>query len=310
MSQIDDLAFFQRLALAGSLTATARDLGLSVSAVSKRLKQLESRLGVSLASRTTRRLTLTVEGERYLTDGGAILDELAELEEGLSAQRASLSGSLKINATFGFGRRHVAPLLSRFCASHPHVEATLELTNFPMTPGEQGVDICIRVGELPDSRLVAKRILENRRILCAAPCYIERMPPLSVPADLSKHPCLVLRENDSDFAVWRFAHRSGQHKDQAVKVSGPLASNDGEVIVNLALDGHGLILRSCWDIQAHLDAGRLVPLLPQWQGVRADFHAVYLQRRNVPARLRAFIDLLQQEIPRRVASNQTNGRVR
>ena len=125
MAPLDDLAFFQRLARAGSLTATARDLGLSLSAVSKRLKQLEARLGVSLASRTTRRLTLTAEGERYLADGGAILDELAELEEGLGAQRAALSGPLKVNATFGLGRRHVAPLLSRFCASHPGVEGTL-----------------------------------------------------------------------------------------------------------------------------------------------------------------------------------------
>ncbi|MEQ5802974.1 LysR family transcriptional regulator [Halomonas sp. H10-9-1] len=300
MAPLDDLAFFQRLARAGSLTATARDLGLSLSAVSKRLKQLESRLGVSLASRTTRRLTLTAEGERYLADGGAILDELAELEEALGAQRSELCGPLKINATFGFGRRHVAPLLSCFCASHPGVEGTLELTNFPMTPGEQGVDISIRVGALPDSRLVAQRVLDNRRILCAAPTYAERMPRLAEPADLSGHPCLVLRENDSDFALWRFRRRDGGGQEQAVKVSGPLASNDGEVIVRLALDGHGVILRSRWDVQSHLAAGRLVELLPEWQGVRADFHAVYRQRRHVPARIRAFVDLLRRELPRRV----------
>lgn len=302
MAPLDDLAFFQRLARAGSLTATARDLGLSLSAVSKRLKQLESRLGVSLASRTTRRLTLTAEGERYLADGGAILDELAELEEGLGAQRAALSGPLKVNATFGLGRRHVAPLLARFCASHPGVEGTLELSNFPMTPGEQGVDISIRVGALPDSRLVAQRILDNRRILCAAPAYAERMPRLVEPADLARHPCLVLRENDSDFALWRFEHRAGARPDQAVKVAGPLASNDGEVIVNLALDGHGVILRSRWDVQSHLAEGRLVALLPEWQGVRADFHAVYRQRRHVPARIRAFVEMLQGELPGRVGA--------
>ena len=301
MAQLDDLAFFQRLAQAGSLTATARELGLSLSAVSKRLKQLEARLGVTLASRTTRRLTLTPEGERYLVRGAAILEELVELEEALGAQRAELSGPLKINATFGFGRRHVAPLLSHFCARHPGVEASLELSNFPLTPGEQGVDIGIRVGEPPDSRLVARHVLANRRVLCASPRYVASMPPLETPADLSAHPCLVLRENDSDYAVWRFRRRDGG-AEQAVKVAGPLTSNDGEVIVGLALDGHGVMLRSWWDVHEWLARGELVELLPGWRGVRADFHAVYPQRRHVPARLRAFVELLQRELPRRVAA--------
>jgi len=301
VAQLDDLAFFQRLAQAGSLTATARELGLSLSAVSKRLKQLEARLGVTLASRTTRRLTLTPEGERYLVRGAAILEELVELEEALGAQRAELSGPLKINATFGFGRRHVAPLLSHFCARHPGVAASLELSNFPLTPGEQGVDIGIRVGEPPDSRLVARHVLANRRVLCASPRYMASMPPLETPADLSAHPCLVLRENDSDYAVWRFRRREGG-VEQAVKVAGPLASNDGEVIVGLALAGHGVMLRSWWDVHEWLARGELVELLPGWQGVRADFHAVYRPRRHVPARLRAFLDLLQRELPRRVAA--------
>jgi LysR family transcriptional regulator, transcriptional activator for dmlA len=300
VAQLDDLAFFQRLAQAGSLTATARELGLSLSAVSKRLKQLEARLGATLASRTTRRLALTPEGERYLVRGAAILEELVELEEALGAQRAELSGPLKINATFGFGRRHVAPLLSSFRARHPGVESTLELTNFPLTPGEQGVDIGIRVGEPPDSRLVARRILANRRMLCASPGYVARMPPLATPADLAAHPCLVLRENDSDFALWRLERRDGEGGEQAIKVSGPLASNDGEVIVGLALDGHGIALRSWWDVHEHLAAGRLVELLPRWRGVRADFHAVYPQRRHVPARLRAFLDHLAEGMVGRV----------
>ncbi|MGJ7457724.1 LysR family transcriptional regulator [Halomonas sp. RA08-2] len=300
MAQFDDLAFFQRLAQAGSLTATALELGLSLSAVSKRLMQIEARLGVTLASRTTRRLTLTPEGERYLGRGAVILEELVELEEALGAQRSELSGPLKINATFGFGRRHVAPLLSSFRARHPGVEASLELTNFPLTPGEQGVDIGIRVGEPPDSRLVARQILANRRVLCAAPRYVAGMVPLASPWDLAARPCLVLRENDSDFALWRFRRGGGDGEEPAVKVSGPLASNDGEVVVGLALDGHGIALRSWWDVHAHLATGRLVELLPGWQGVRADFHAVYPQRRHVPARVRAFIDHLAEGMVGRV----------
>jgi LysR family transcriptional activator of dmlA len=300
MAQLDDLVFFQQLAHAGSLTATARDLGLSLSAVSKRLKQLEARLGVELASRTTRRLSLTAEGERYLERGAAILEELAELEEALGEQQAALSGPLRVNATFGFGRRHVAPLLSEFCARHPGVEATLELSNYPLSLGEQGFDVGIRVGEPPDSRLVARRILANRRVLCASPDYVARMASLASPADLATHPCLILRENESDYAVWRFHRRSDSGEEQAVKVAGPLASNDGEVIVQLALDGHGIVLRSWWDIHHHLAHGRLVELLPEWRGVRADFHAVYQQRRHVPARIRAFVAFLEEGMPGRV----------
>ena len=299
MAQLDDLAFFRQLAGAGSLTATARELGLSLSAVSKRLKLLEARLGVELASRTTRSLSLTAEGERYLARGSAILEELAELEEALGEQQAALSGPLRVNATFGFGRHHVAPLLSAFCTRHPGVEGVLELSNYPLSLGDQGFDIGVRVGEPPDSRLIARRILVNRRVLCAAPGYVARMAPLSSLADLAAHPCLILRENDSDYAVWRFRRRGGD-AEQAVKVAGPLASNDGEVIVGLALDGHGIAMRSWWDVHEHLASGALIELLTEWQGVRADFHAVYQQRRHVPARIRAFIDFLEREMPGRV----------
>lgn len=297
---LDDLAFFQQLARAGSLTATARELGLSLSAVSKRLKQLEARLGVTLAARTTRRLTLTLEGERYLSQGGLILEELQTLESSLSeTANQGLSGRLRINATFGFGRRHIAPLLSRFCAEHPGVESWLELTNFPLNLSDHGFDVGIRIGEPPDSRLVAKRILPNRRVLCAAPSYMKKMPPLKAPSDLTQHRCLVIRENDSDFPLWRFEHRQSQQR-QAVKVRGPLASNDGEVITRLALDGHGVMLRSWWDVNEHLSSGTLQTLLPEWQGIRADFYAVFEHRRHVPERISALIDFLQREMAGRV----------
>ncbi|UYF98839.1 MULTISPECIES: LysR family transcriptional regulator [unclassified Halomonas] len=301
MAALDDLAFFQHLARAGSLTAAARTLGLSLSAVSKRLKQLEARLGVSLAARTTRRLTLTPEGERYLARGALILEELAELEGTLNEEKGqALSGALRINATFGFGRAHVAPLLSAFCHAHPGVSGWLELTNFPLSLLDHGLDIGIRVGEPPDSRLIARRILESRRVLCAAPGYIERMPALDTPQDLTRHACLVVQENDTDFPLWRFEPRGGRGPAQSVKVSGRLSSNDAEVITRLALDGHGVMLRSWWDVHAHLESGALVALLPEWLGVRADFYAVYQARRHASARVHAFIDLLAREMAGRV----------
>lgn len=312
MAHLDDLAFFQHLARAGSLTATARELGLSLSAVSKRLKQLEARLGVELAARTTRRLTLTAEGERYFARGALILDELDELENSLGEKaNQALSGRLRVNATFGFGRRHIAPLLSRFCAEHPEVEGWLELTNFPLNLSDHGFDIGIRVGEPPESRLVARRILANRRVLCASPAYVAQAPPLQAPGDLLQHSCLIIRENDSDFPLWRFEHsehaaKAPSLKMQSVKVSGRLASNDGEVITRLALDGHGVVLRSWWDVNEHLASGALVEVLPGWQGVRADFYAVYEQRRHVPARLRAFIEFIQRDMAGRVSALPEN----
>lgn len=301
MTPLDDLAFFQQLARAGSLTATARELGLSLSAVSKRLKQLEARLGVMLAARTTRRLTLTAEGEHYLARGGLILEELDELENGLGDSFSqALGGRLRVNATFGFGRRHIAPLLSSFCVENPSIESWLELTNFPLNLSDNGFDVGVRIGEPPDSRLVARRILVNRRVLCASPDYLERMPAPTTPADLAQHSCLVIRENDSDFPLWRF-ERCGSPTDvQSVKVSGRLASNDGEVVTRLALEGHGVMLRSWWDVNEHLASGALVPLLPGWQGVRADFYALFEHRRHIPRRISAFIDYLQEEMALRV----------
>ncbi|WP_043529807.1 LysR family transcriptional regulator [Litchfieldella xinjiangensis] len=298
MAEIDDLAFFQCLARCGSLTATAREQGVSLSAVSKRLKQLEARLGVALASRTTRRLTLTAEGELYLSRGSLILDDLHELEAALGERQARLTGRLRINATFGFGRRHVAPLLSAFCSRHPELDAWLELTNFPLNLADHGFDVGIRVGLPPDSRLVATRILENRRVLCASPAFISGCAELRAPGDLSTRQCLILRENDSDYALWRFVDQAGE--ERAVKVGGGLASNDGEVITRLALDGHGIMLRSWWDVHEHLASGRLVELLPNWRGVRADFYAVYDQRRHVPTRIRTFIAYLQEQMAGRV----------
>lgn len=299
MASPDDLRFFQQLARAGSLTVTARELGLSLSAVSKRLQQLEARLGVMLANRTTRRLSLTAEGERYLQRGNLILEELTELERSLYAAE-ELSGRLRVNATFGFGRRHIAPLFSAFCAQYPQIEGWLELTNFPLNLSEHGFDVGIRVGEPPDSRLVARRILANRRVLCAAPSYLNRKPPLQNPADLHQHQCLLIRENHTDFPLWRFQRVAEPTIMESVKINGHLSSNDGEVITRFALDGHGILLRSWWDVHEHLASGALVPLLAGWQSVAADFYAVFEKQRFMPARVQAWLSFVQQEMAGRV----------
>ncbi|WP_110686061.1 LysR family transcriptional regulator [Salinicola aestuarinus] len=300
MSAMDDLAFFQCIAQAGSLTGAARELGLSLSAVSKRLQQLETRLGVSLAARTTRRLALTAEGEHYLQRGALILDDLGDLENALRDQGRALSGRLRINATFGFGRRHVAPLISRFADLHPQLELLLELTSFPVGLDAQGFDVNIRVGEPPDARWIAKRLLPNRRVLCAAPAYLATAPPLERLEDLVNHGCLIVRENDTDYSLWRFEATDDPAVQRHVRVDGRLASNDAEAMTRMALDGHGVLLRSWWDVHDHLANGDLVRLLPQWQGVRADFHLLYSERARNSARVRHFVDFMAAEMAGRV----------
>ncbi|TBV09047.1 LysR family transcriptional regulator [Phytopseudomonas dryadis] len=297
MSVIDDLSFFQQVATRGSLTEVARQLGLSLPAVSKRLSQLEARLGVQLLQRTTRRLSLTPEGTLYLEGGRPILRQLEELESAISRQQATLQGRLRINGTLGFGRRHLAPLVSNFARLHPALEISLELSSQPLGLLDDQFDIGVFMGEPPDSRLIGIRLLENPRILCAAPGYLEARPALTRVADLAEHNCIVLRQFGSDYAIWRF-HKDG--RDYSHKVSGTLSSNDGEVALSLALEGHGLILRSRWDVQAHLESGRLRAVLEDYQAPRGDIYAMYPHRRHIPPRISLFTRYLAQELAKRL----------
>lgn len=295
MSSIDDLRFFTLITRFGSLTAVAREMGLTLPAVSKRLTQLEQRLGVQLVLRTTRRLTLTAEGERYAEGARPIINQLAELESAVSNSQALLTGRLSLNASFGFGRRFIAPLVSSFHRLHPNLEIDLQLTSQPLNFLDNGVDIDLRVGEPPDSRLVAIKLMSNSRVVCAARSYLDkRGVPQSV-ADLADHNCIVLRQYESDYSLWRFV-RDGREYVQ--KVSGDLSSNDGETVVNYARDGHGIILRSRWDIQTDLQQGELVPLLTDYRAPAADIYAVYTFRKHVPARISVFIHYLRQHLER------------
>lgn len=297
MSMIDDLSFFQQVATRASLTDVARHLGLSLPAVSKRLSQLEQRLGVQLLQRTTRRLSLTPEGELYLEGGRPILRQLDELESALGTRQPTLHGRLRINATLGFGRRHLARVVSTFARLHPELEVSLELSSQPMSLLDDQFDLGVFMGEPPDSRLIAIRLLENPRVLCAAPGYLENMPAPTQVADLAAHNCIVLRQFGSDYAIWRF-HKDG--RDYAHKVTGTLSSNDGEVALGWALDGHGVILRSRWDVQAHLKSGRLQALLTDHQAPQADVYAVYQQRRHTPQRIVAFVHYLREALGQRL----------
>jgi DNA-binding transcriptional LysR family regulator len=292
-----DLGFFTVLARSGSLSAAGRELGITTPAVSKHLAQMEARLQVGLVTRTTRRMSLTPEGELVLEHARRILDQLEDLERQLGGPQAQPSGLLRVNATLGFGRSHVAPLISRFVRKHPQVDVQLQLSVNPPPLSEDAFDVCIRFGAPPDARVLSRCIAPNRRLLCAAPAYLARHGMPKAPADLAQHQCIGIRQGEEAYGTWRLSTRRGrQAVNETVKVRGGLTTNDGEIAVNWALDGHGILMRAEWDIQRFLRNGRLVQVLPQWNTPDADIHAVYPERHRLAARVRAFVDFTAQQL--------------
>ena len=288
-----DLGFFSTLASAGSLSAAARELGVTTPAVSKHLALMESRVGVLLVNRSTRRMSLTPEGEVYLEHARRILGDIDGMEELLGVSKATPKGLLRVNATLGFGRSHVAPLISKFVRRYREVEVQLQLSVNPPALTEDLFDVCVRFGAPPDSRVIARHIVANRRLLCAAPAYLAKHGFPKVPNDLAKHNCIGIRQGEEAYGVWRLASGRGRNTStEAVKTRGNLATNDGEIAVTWALDGHGILMRAEWDIERYLRNGRLVQVLPQYATPDADIHAVYPQRHQLAARVRAFVDFV------------------
>jgi LysR family transcriptional regulator, transcriptional activator for dmlA len=283
------LEFFVLLARHGSLAAAARALDLTPPAATKRLSQLEARLGVRLVNRTTRHISLTAEGETFLHHATRILAEIREMEDAVSSSHSVPKGLLRVNATLGFGRTTIAPIVSAFAKRYPHVEVQLDVTDRPIDLVESGLDLAIRFGELPDKRLNARRVMSNRRFLCASPRYLERHGTPTSLGDLARHMCILHRQNDNAYGVWRFV-RNG--RTEAVKVRGTLSSNDGDIVLGWALDGHGILVRSEWDLAKYLESGRLRVVLPEFVQPSADLFVYYPNKRNQSARARAFIDFL------------------
>ena len=289
MDGFSDLAFFSLLARKGTLAAAAQELGITPPAVSKRLAAIERRLGVRLLNRTTRRISLTPEGEIYLGEGVRVLEDLETLERSVAGSRALPQGVLRVSATLGFGRRRIAPVLSRFARDYPLVEVQLHLSDRPVNLVEQRFDVQVRFGELPDARLTARRLAHNQRLLCAAPAYIARAGMPATPRELVQHQCIFLREGDETFGTW---HLQSGTRQETVKVRGALSSNDGESALAWALDGHGILMRSQWDAAELLRAGTLVPVLADWRPPDSDIYLVFQTKHNISAKTRALVNFL------------------
>ena len=290
MTDSADLRFLLAIQDNGSLVATARALGLTPSAVSQRLQQLEKKLGTRLVDRTARSLRFTQEGTLLCERGAELIRQLDTLSEDLHTRRGGLVGTLKVNAPLGFGRRYVAPVIADFQQQHPDVDIELMLSDAPLTEAAERFDVVVHIGALQVSNLVGYAIAPNARWVCASPAFVKRFGLPETPDDLATLPCIVLRENKEDVSLWHF---SKGRTSRSVRVPSKLMCNDGDVIRRWACEGRGVILRSEWDVADDVRAGRLVRLLPGWKAPDANVIALTHARAGLPQRTRHFMQFLQ-----------------
>lgn len=290
MSQFKQITAFVQSATRGSLSAAARVEGVSPAIIGRRLDALEARLGVRLLTRTTRKLTLTFEGQAFLESCQRVLNDLANAEASVSLGGVKASGHLRLSAPAGFGRKHVAPHVASFLDAHPEVTVSLDLTDRLVDLVNEGIDCAVRVGELSDSSLVSVRLGDMRRLVVASPEYLGSRGVPQTLEDLNRHECLSLGQQRG----WSFRDPSRQQTTVTLKVTGRFECNDGAVLHEWALAGRGLAWRSLWEVGEDVRAGRLVSVLDDWAAPPIGIHTVFPQRRQLPLRVRLFIDLLKR----------------
>ena len=293
MDRLKQIEAFAGVAIRGSLSAAARVEGVTPAIIGRRIDALEARLGVRLLLRTTRKLTLTFEGQAFLEDCQKLLDDLANAEAAVSLGGVQAAGYLKVSAPAGFGRQHVAPLVGDFMRANPGVRVNLDLSDRLVDLINENIDCAIRIGELTDSSLVSVRLGEMRRMVVASPAYLVEYGVPRTPADLARHNCLSLGQQRG----WAFRDPDGGEVD-TLKVGGTFECNDGAVLHEWALAGRGLAWRSLWEVGRDLKEGRLTSVLDAWQAPPMGIYAVFPQRRHLPLRVRLFIDLLKENYGR------------
>ncbi|HEX8606265.1 MAG TPA: LysR family transcriptional regulator [Pseudoduganella sp.] len=286
---LDDLQLFCAVVRLKSFAATARSLGVSNALVSKRIGVLEAALGVRLLHRTTRTVALT--GQGGVVHGWAlrILEDVEQMGEAVSTEKMAPAGLLRICTSSGFGRNRVSPALSALAKRYPALEIQLELLDRAVDLIGEDFHLDIRVGQAHEPHLISRRIAPNARVLCAAPAYLAGHGTPATLAELATHRCIVIRERNEDFGRWTL---QGPRGPETVKVGGPLSASNGEVVHGWALDGHGIILRSMWDVGPALERGELVRVLPGYEQP-ADVWAIYPSRLSSSARVRVCVEFLE-----------------
>jgi DNA-binding transcriptional LysR family regulator len=281
-----DVALFVRAALLANVSAAGREFGLSAAVASARLAQLERLLGARLLHRTTRRISLTQDGEIFMTRAQTLLDAAAAARASVGRAQTEPQGRLRVSMPSSFGRQHVSPAMPEFLRRYPGVSVDLRLSDHIVDLVDAGVDLAIRLGALKYSTLVAKRLAANRRVICCAPAYLAERGVPHHPAELAQHECMIL----SDQHTWAFETPAGRLD---VRVGGRLATDNGEVIRDALLAGFGVALKSTWDVAPYLRSGELVTILDSYPlAETVAIWAVYPSRAFVPPKTLALIDFL------------------
>lgn len=292
MDRLSAMEVFVRVVETGGFSAAARDLGLSKSAVSKQVAAIEERLGARLLNRTTRRLSPTDAGAAYHARAVRLLAEAEEMEAEIGQLASSVRGTLRINAPVTFGIRHLGPLLPDLMSAHPDLEVDLVLNDRVVDLVDEGFDVAVRIAQLADSSLMARRLCRSRRLVVASPAYIARRGAPQTPEDMADHDCVLysylLREG-----AWDLSGPDGRRA--AVRITrGRLRANNGDVLLQAAIDGLGLAMMPTFIVGPALADGSLIRVLPEWQDDTGSVYAVHPHARFTPAKVRVFVDFLAQ----------------
>lgn len=286
----EDLKVFLTVIQKNGFASAAQALGFSPAYISKRISILESTLSTKLLHRTTRRIALTDDGERVRRWAEKLLGDLDDFLGEISQARHQPTGALHICSSFGFGRNHVAPALCKLSQTYPRLDIRLDVFDRVVDIVGEGFDLEIRVGDDLPGQHLGRKLVSNRRVLCATPDYLKRRGMPRSLDDLKEHDCLVLKERDNAFGVWTLAK---DDQEESVRVSGPLSSNNGEIVLEWALSGGGILLRSMWDVKPMLEQGRLVQVLHEYSQ-SANVWAVYPTRLSQSAKLRVCVEFLEE----------------
>lgn len=291
MDRFKALQTFLDVAKSESLSAVAREEGVTPAMVGRRIDQLEERIGVKLFKRSTRKITLTPEGVSFHESVRDFINDLNAAEEAISIGAKNASGRLIVSAPTAFGRKHIAPHVPAFLAEHPNLTLTLHLSERLVDLKNERVDLAIRIADLKNADVIAVKLARNHRVVVGAPAYIKRAGTPQKLADLERHNCLVTSSEDGLADTWHFQDRGTA---QRVKVAGNLQCNDGAVLTRWALAGQGLAWRSAWEVSEEVAHGRLIEVLHDYSAPGNDIYAVYPDRKFLPAKVRLFIEFMKR----------------
>ena len=292
----EDLRFFYTISMQASLSAAARKLNVTPPTVTQRLQAIEAKVSVKLVQRQARGISLTEEGYLLQDKARSILAEMDQLQALMASKKNIINGTLKVLAPLGFGNDYIAPLVGEFQRQHANLNVELELSDQPSWAVSHKWDIIIYIGELRDSTLKLATLAPNQRFLCASPEYLNKNGTPESPRDLKAHTCIALRENSEDVTLWRFTHNDSAEQ-QSIRITPTFTCNEGSVVKNWAMAGHGIIMRSQWDVQPELNSGALVRLLPNFSLANADIVALLgTDARARSARTSHFLQLLKDRL--------------